>query len=193
MSELNGRIRDRIAKLFAPFGEDLTIGVVCSPTKQGVQRAIEMIPEMEDGELIFLVLGSKKDIDMDLSMEFQIDVSSFPSKYDDIPLKGSYLDAVISTIHFVDVPDPQKLIREISRTVKPGGQVIIIDYAELDSIILEDIFQHHIDASGSTEYKGEDMEELVSLLEPYVVRAHAERFKELMVLNGKRSKKRKKK
>lgn len=190
MSELNGKVRERIEKLLSPLGDDITIGIVCSPMKQGVKRAVELIPEIENGELIFLVLGSKKEIDMDLSMEFNVDVSSFPSKFDDIPLKGSYLDAVISTIHFIDVPNPQKLIKEMSRTVKPGGQVIIIDYVELDSVILEDMFQHHIDATKSSRYQGEDMEELVSLMEPYVVKIHSDRFKELMVLHGKRSKKR---
>ena len=36
---------------------------------------------------------------------------------------------------------------------------------------------------------GEDMEELVGLMGPFVVKVHADRFKELMVLHGKRSKK----
>jgi len=184
-------VREKVGSLLRPLGEDITVGVVCSPTKQGVQRAVEMIPEMEEGELIFLVLGSKKDIDIDLGSEFTVDVSSFPSKYDDIPLKGGYLDAVISTIHFVDVPNPEKLIKEMARTVKPGGQVVIVDFARLDSLILEDIIERHIDAVKSAGYKGESIDEMEDLLEPHVVRVHSERIKELLFINGKRSKKRK--
>ena len=80
----------------------------------------------------------------------------------------------------------------MARTVKPGGQVIIVDLAELDSVILEDIFQHHIDAVRSSKYKGEDMEELSSILDSHVVKVHSDRFKELMVLHGKKIKKRSK-
>ncbi|MGA1792604.1 MAG: helix-turn-helix transcriptional regulator [Thermoplasmatota archaeon] len=188
-TELYKETRGNIEKLLRPLGEDITIGVICSPTKQGVQRAIDMIPEMEEGELIFLVLGSKKDIDIDIGSEFAVDVSSFPSRYDDIPLKGSYLDAVISTIHFADVPNPQKLVKEMARTVKPGGQVILVDFARLDSLILEDILQHHVDAVKSSGFKGEEVDEIASVLEPHVVKVHAERVKELLFLHGKRSKK----
>ncbi|MGA1873254.1 MAG: helix-turn-helix transcriptional regulator [Thermoplasmatota archaeon] len=190
-SQLYKQAREKVGSLLRPLGEDITVGVVCSPTKQGVQRAVDLVPEMEEGELIFLVLGSKKDIDMDLGSEFAVDVSSFPSRYDDIPLKGGYLDAVISTIHFVDVPNPEKLVREMARTVKPGGQVVLIDFARLDSLILEDIMERHIDAVKSTGYGGESIEDMEDLLEPYVVRAHSERIKELLFISGKRSKKRK--
>ncbi|MGA1866745.1 MAG: helix-turn-helix transcriptional regulator [Thermoplasmatota archaeon] len=190
MSVIHKDIREKIGTLLRPLGEDITVGVICAPTKTGVQRTVEMVPALEGGALVFLVLGSKKDLDIDPGTEFEVDVSSFPSRYDDIPLKGNYLDAVISTIHFVDVPNPEKLIKEMARTVKPGGQVMIIDFAQLDSLILEDILSHHIDAVKSSGYEGESTDELSSILEPHVMKVHVERFKELVFIHGKRSKKR---
>ena len=76
-----------------------------------------MLPEMEKGELIFLLLGSKKDLDSDLSSHFKVDVTSFPCKFNDIPLKSNYLDAVVCFTHLHDVSDPKKLMKELVRTI----------------------------------------------------------------------------
>ncbi|MBN1539366.1 MAG: helix-turn-helix transcriptional regulator [Candidatus Thermoplasmatota archaeon] len=190
MSLLHREIKESMGALLRPLGEDITVGVICAPTKTGVQRTVEMLPSLDGGALVFLVLGSQKDLDIDPGTEFEAEVSSFPSRYDDIPLKGNYLDAVISTVHFVDIPNPEKFIREMARTVKPGGQVIFVDIARLDSLILDDILSHHIDAVKSSGYRGESMDELSSLLEPHVVKVHAERVKELLFIHGKKLRKR---
>jgi len=41
----------------------------------------------------------------------------------------------------------------------------------------------------SSGYQGEDMEGIVALMDHFVVKVHADRIKELMILHGKRSKK----
>jgi len=46
-----------------------------------------------------------------------------------------------------------------------------------------------VDAVKSSGFKGEEVDEIASVLEPHVVKVHAERVKELLFLHGKRSKK----
>jgi DNA-binding PadR family transcriptional regulator len=192
MGKLHGEIREIIEEIIRPLGNELTIGVLSSPTKQGIGTAVEMLPEFTQGDLIFLLMGSKKDLNVDLSSEFDVDVTSFPCKYDDIPLKSNYLDSAVSFVHLHDVSDPKKMLKELVRTVKPGGQFILVDLARADSLILEDIFRQHADISRNSDYRGEDIEELREMLEDMLVKVHIRRRKELSVLYGRKKKRNRK-
>jgi hypothetical protein len=193
MRALHGEVRDIIGDIIRPLGVEITFGVVSSPTKQGIHRSVEMLPEMEDGELIFLLMGSKKDLEVDLSSEFAVDLTTFPCKFDDIPLKSNYLDAAVSFIHLHDVSNPAKLMKEVVRTVKPGGQFILVDFSKLSSMVLEDIFNHNVDINRDTDYRGVDVDEIFDVMDDLVVKVHVERVKELFIIHGRKKKKRIKK
>jgi DNA-binding PadR family transcriptional regulator len=188
MRSLHEQVRDIVSNILKPLGDEITLGILSSLSKKGIQRAIEMIPEIDNGELIFLLLGSKKELSVDLSSEFNLDVTSFPCKYDDVPLKSNYLDAAISLAHLHDLNDPVKLIKELVRTVKPGGQFILIDFARLDSLILEDILDHNLDIKQDSDYIGEDIDEMCDIMDDLVVKVHVQRVKELFIVHGRKRK-----
>ncbi len=47
---------------------------------------------------------------------------------DDLPVGDGTMDAVISTLVLCCVPDQQQALREILRTLKPGGRLVFIEH-----------------------------------------------------------------
>lgn len=192
MSSLHSTVKERLEEIILPADEDAIFGILTTPTNNGINRAKECIPDLGEGEHILLLLGSGKDLDKEMISEFEVDVRTFPCRFDDVPLKSNYLDSAISFTHLKDVPDPSDLVVEMVRTVRPGGQFILVDFAKMDSLILEDIIKHNLDIDGASDYDGEDAADLVEILEDRLIKVHVERYKELFIIHGKKRKKVKK-
>jgi DNA-binding PadR family transcriptional regulator len=119
------------------------------------------------------------------SLPFEL--TYIPSKIDDIPLKDNYLEAVAVVTLISDIDDYEILINEISRIIKPGGLILIIDFAKFDSYILEALMKriHQIE-SGDEDFLGIDVDDVIKILKTNFKDIKVEKMKEIVLICGKK-------
>ncbi|MEA3558651.1 MAG: hypothetical protein U9R75_05290 [Candidatus Thermoplasmatota archaeon] len=81
-----------------------------------------------------------------------------------------------------------KYFIELVRTLKPKGILIVVDIEKLDSILLETILSDNVEYDGEGPFTGEDIDELITVLEGKLRNIKISTVKELFVLHGHRSK-----
>jgi len=189
MSELNKRVKKRLGDILDPLSDEPIIGVMHHSNSEGVEMSVELLPDIDDAEFIFLPMSAKRDIEFQFPEEILKQHSSFPSRYDDIPLKTGYLSAAISVVHLSDIHDPSTYLSEVLRTIRPGGYLVIVTLAKLDSSILKEIYDHHAGPGGSVDHIGDDPEAILPFLEGPLVDIEVERLKEYLLIHGRRKKK----
>ena len=182
------KIPNIIEKVITSLGSNITVGVAVDPSKLGISRAIDLLPDIE-GVKYALLLISKGD---DLVTMPHIDtkgreMASFPSNDDDIPLKNNYLDAVISIFPLTRTKREKTYISELVRVVKGGGKVIVVDFSKLDSFILEDVFRSQLEWSDK-DLMGHDSRRIIKLLSKHLQKVELERFKEQYIAWGRKRK-----
>ncbi len=164
-------------KVLQSLGTDITIGVAVDPSKMGIARAIDLLPVMEGVKYALLMISSDGSTPVTHIDERSRDMASFPSKDDDIPLKDSYLDAVISIYPLTRTRKEMTYISELVRVVKPRGKIIVVDFSKLDSFILEDIFRSQLGWSGE-DLKGHDSRGIKEILSEHLSDVEVQKFKE---------------
>ncbi len=180
------KLADRLREIIDHQGDDLNIGMTIPNTIRGYERGLDLLPVDGDHRFILFPIrsGREGDVQFDLSQR-ELDIRSFLSKYDDLPLKGDYLDIAISTIHISEAPNARRYLSELLRTVKSGGLLIIIGYIDKDSSLMERILHYQLGIG----YVGEDMEKILGKLKGQVTDIRTRRYKELFMIYGYKRKK----
>jgi DNA-binding PadR family transcriptional regulator len=116
-----------------------------------------------------------------------IEITYIPSKVDDIPLKDGYLDAVAVVTMLSDIDEWETFLDEASRVIRPGGLILVIDFAKFDSYILEALMKriHQIERDDQ-EFMGIDPDEVVKVLESRFKDLNVEKLKEIVLIHGKK-------
>ncbi len=175
-----------IERILSPLGPNATVGVAVDPSKLGIARALELLPEVDGIKYALLLISNKDDLEPMPHIDTgDKDMASFPSNDDDIPLRDGYLDAVVSIYPLTRAKRERTYVREIIRVVRPGGKVVVVDFSKLDSYILEDIFSSQM---GWTEkdLKGHDSRGIKEILTGYLQKVEVKRFKEQYIAWGRK-------
>ena len=120
----------------------------------------------------------------DLIDHLDREMAYFPSKPDDFPLKNDYLDVVVSTYDLTKNMNIKKYLAEVIRTVKPGGMVIIVEFAQFNSFILERIFAQNLRPGDDKKFIGLRAEEIARLMEAKLENVSVERIKEQFIVRA---------
>ncbi len=180
------KMASRLKDIMEHQGEDLNIGMTVPNTVRGYERGLELLPTDGGHRFILFSIGSGKEVEVGFDTGHRgLDIRSFLSKYDDLPLKGDYLDIVISTIHLSDAPNARRYLSELLRTVKPGGLLIIIGYLDKGSVLLDRILQFQLGGS----YTGEDLDDVRKKLKGKIVDIKTRSYGELFMIYGYKRKK----
>lgn len=182
------RSSDRIPLLIEqsilPMGTGITVGVAVDPSRLGISRALDLLPEVDGVKFVLLLIDRDRNNTplSDLGKR-AMEMASFPSRDDDIPLKDDYLDAVISIYPLTRTSKEMTYINELVRIVKKGGKVIIVDFSKLESYILEDIFRSQLGWSGE-ELKGHGSRGIKEILSEKLDDVDVRKFKEQYIAWG---------
>jgi DNA-binding PadR family transcriptional regulator len=175
-----------IEQLVFPLGTGITVGAAVDPSKLGITRAIDLLPDLDGVEYALLLMAANGVTPSMPRLEsIERKMASFPARVDDIPLKDDYLDAVISVFPLTRTEREMRYLSELIRIVKPGGIIIIIDFSKLDSYILEDVFRSQLGWS-KEDLKGHDSRGIGELLSEQLKNVDVKRFKEQYVAWGKK-------
>lgn len=104
----------------------------------------------------------------------------------EVPLKNDYLDAmtIIMILHSID--DWKPFLKEAIRVLRPGGMLLVMDYARFESYILEALMKHFDTAREGKPLVGLDEKELTGALGPMLKKVRTERMKEILLAYGKK-------
>jgi DNA-binding PadR family transcriptional regulator len=166
-----------IEQAVLPLGSGITVGVAVDPSRMGISRALELLPEVDGVKYVLLLISGEKFSDIPRIDMKGREMASFPSKDDDIPLKDSYLDAVISIHPLTRTRKEMRYLSELVRVVREGGKVIVVDFSKLDSYILEDVFHSQLGWEGS-DLKGHDSRGIREILSELLSDVEVRKFKE---------------
>jgi len=116
-------------------------------------------------------------------------VMELTGKFEDIPLKNDYLDIIFLSATLVQAPDRDAHMKEVLRTLKPGGRVFVSVASIFDSYILEsltEILNRSKDESVRTG-PGMKRDEIEKLLNRHLEDVRIERVKEMILCSGRKS------
>jgi DNA-binding PadR family transcriptional regulator len=166
----------------------VNVGLVIGGPGQGMEHILERVKPLTELKFFALELGGEHEHDdITKSEKSNLDISFIPAKDDDLPLKSNYLDAVvlISVFHYRKNWKP--LLKESARILKPGGILMIIDFAKFDSYILEAMMKSVLTWKDQPpEDMGLDKEKVVDSLKPYLKNIKTEKMKEIILVYGKK-------
>jgi ubiquinone/menaquinone biosynthesis C-methylase UbiE len=152
---------------------------------EDIDRALKVLRGSGSSNPFFLTISEGGRRDLQINPDgYEMEITHFPSKYDDIPLKSDYLDGVISLIHLSEVPDRNKYIEEITRIIKTDGGLMIVDYGRFDSYLLEEVFLRNVRIESDRKYKGEDIDDIIDLLDGHLEDIRIQRIREMFVITG---------
>lgn len=191
MQENHGKARKLISDLIRSMGEDAQVGIMIPNTKRGILRARSLVKDIGSQNVVYLLMPTLKGKEDPLkSDDVDFEFNSFPSKFEDIPLKSGYLDAVVSLVHLHDVPSRKRYFSELIRTLKPRGIFITVDIEKLGSSILDRIMTDHVEHDGDDDFTGEDIDKLISFLKGKLRGMKVRTVNEMFILSGSKPLKR---
>jgi SAM-dependent methyltransferase len=162
------------------------IGLVLNGPGQGAEYILERFEPIMRFKFFAFELGEEPQQENTQQPEqSSLDLTLIHSKVDDFPLKANYLDAVVfvMVLHMHD--DWEPLLKEASRVLKPGGVLIILDFARFDSYILEALMRNVLVwKRGAPKEMGLDMKNVKDSLKPYVKNIKTEKMKEIIMVWG---------
>jgi DNA-binding PadR family transcriptional regulator len=176
-----------IERILSTLGPNSTVGVAVDPSRLGIARAMDLLPEMDGVKFALLLISNKDDLEPMTHMDAPgKDMASFPSNDDDIPLKDGYLDAVISIYPLTRAKRERTYVNELMRIVRKGGKVVVIDFSKLESYILEDVFRSQMGWS-EKDLRGHDSRGIRELLSSHLQKVEVKRFKEQYIAWGRKT------
>jgi DNA-binding PadR family transcriptional regulator len=105
---------------------------------------------------------------------------------DEIPLKDDYLDVLLTVVMYRKDEKWVSFMKEAIRTVRPGGIVIMVEFGQFNSYILEEIMNNIHKFSGAVCDLEEVNEETLSApLEDLLTDIGSERMKEMILVHGR--------
>ena len=175
------KLASKLMEIINRHGDGLNIGVTIPNSVRGYERGLDLILQGDDHRYILFPIGPEREDEVSFDLgSCGLDIRSFFSGYDDIPLKGDYLDIAISTIQLSYAPNMKRYLTELLRTVRSGGLLIIIGYVKKDSSLVERILYHQL----GTEYAGEDIDAVKRKLKEQLVDIRMRDYKELFMIYG---------
>ncbi len=189
MFQLQLEVTERAYKIITGSLEDPhNIGLVLSGPAQGAEYVLRRYKPIKKFKFFAFELGGEPELDnTEKSEPGDMDITFIPAREDDFPLKGNYLDAVVfvMVLHMHDNWEP--LLKESARILKPGGILIIMDFAKFDSYILEALMRNVLTwRRGPPKEMGLDREKVKDSLMPYIKNIKTEKMKEIILVYGKK-------
>lgn len=183
--QLDELMTKRFSEILAPLKGFVNIGILTGADQFSIRRSLKIVPRMDRKKYFLLMVEqSKTEGRSDVLDHLDREMAYFPSKVDDIPLKNDYLDVVVSTLDLKKEMNIKKYLAEVIRTVKPGGLVIIVEFAQFNSFILERIFSQNLYQSSKKPFIGHGPEDIARAMETKLENITVERIKEQFIVKA---------
>lgn len=142
------RLRQRIVALIGLRPGDYVLDVACGTGTMATMMAECVGP---GGQVVGIDLSPRM-IEIARRKGAVPQLTFRQANAEDIPYPGGYFDKVTITygLHEMSRASRQKTLNEIYRVLKPGGQVVVVDYYEPRSRLLRAIFRVWVQVEGST-------------------------------------------
>jgi DNA-binding PadR family transcriptional regulator len=115
-------------------------------------------------------------------------VMSVMATPDDLPLKDDYLDVLLTVVMYREGEEWISFMKEAMRAVKPDGTVIMVEFGQFNSYILEEIMNNIHKFSGAVcDLEEVEEETLTTPLEGMLKDAASERMKEMILVYGRKA------
>jgi DNA-binding PadR family transcriptional regulator len=169
--------------------EPHNVGLVLRSPAQVAESILGRYKPLTKFKFFAFELGGELELDKTVkSVLGGIDITFIPTKEDDFPLKANYLDAVVLVMALHSHDNWEPLLKESTRILKPGGILMILDFAKFDSYILEAMMRHVlIWKKDPPEDMGLDREKVIDSLKPYIKNIKTEKMKEIILIYGKKT------
>ena len=190
MFQLQLEVTARAYEIITGSLEDpVNIGLVLSGPGLGAEYVLERFKPIKKFKFFAFELGGEPELDNTVKSEpGGLDITFIPSKEDDFPLKGNYLDAVIFVMALHSQDNWKPLLKESARILKPGGILMIVDFVKFDSYILEAMMRNVLTwRRGPPKEMGLDREKVINSLKPYIKNIKTEKMKEIILVYGKKN------
>jgi DNA-binding PadR family transcriptional regulator len=107
---------------------------------------------------------------------------------EDLPLKDDYLDVLLTVVMYREGEEWASFMREAIRAVKPGGMVIMVEFGQFNSYILEEIMNNiHKFGGAVCDLEEVDEEMMATSLEGMLTDIGSERMKEMILVHGRKA------
>jgi DNA-binding PadR family transcriptional regulator len=189
MFQLQLEVTERAYKIITGSLDDPhNIGLVVSGPGLGAEYVLERYKPIKKFKFFAFELGGEPEPDNTVKSEpVGMDITFIPAKDDDFPLKSNYLDAVVFVMVLHTCDDWEPLLKESARILKPGGILMIMDFAKFDSYILEALMRNVMTwRRGPPKDMGLDRKKVKDSLIPYIKNIKTERMKEIILVYGKK-------
>lgn len=97
-----------------------------------------------------VVIGTDFSEDMLLTAPEKARIQNLDIQYQtadvmNLPFKDNQFDRVSISFGIRNVQDPQKAIREMARVTKPGGQVIVLEFGQMKTPVIKDLYNYYFE------------------------------------------------
>jgi DNA-binding PadR family transcriptional regulator len=183
--QLDDLVTKRFKDILTPLKGFKRIGILTGSDPFSVRRSLKIVPNLEGKKYLLLMIEEdRKDAGFDIKEYLDREMAYFPSRIDDLPLKNDYLDVVVSTYDLTKNMNIKRYLAEVIRTVKPGGLVIIIEFAQFNSFILERIFAQNLYPKDEKKFTGHSGEKIARLMEEKLEDVSVEQIKEQFIVKA---------
>ncbi|MGA1872370.1 MAG: helix-turn-helix transcriptional regulator [Thermoplasmatota archaeon] len=183
--QLDALVTNRFKEILSPLKGFKNIGILTGSDTFSIRRSLKIVPNLETKKYFLLMIEEGKDQKhYDFKEYLDREMAYFPSRIDDIPLKNDYLDVVVSTYDLTKEMNIKKYLAEVIRIVKQGGLVIIVEFAQFNSFILERIFSQNLYPGDEKKFIGQSGERIARLMEEKLENVSVERIKEQFIVKA---------
>jgi len=184
---LDTLVAERFKEILTRQKGETSIGLITGSDSFSIIRSLKIVPKIEGKKFFLLMMEEKTEEEQpDLKELLDREMAYFPSKLDDIPLKNDYMDVMVSTIDLSKIKKMKQYLAEVIRTVKPGGWVIIVEYAKFNSYILERIFSQNLYPGDKKTFTGYSVNEVAKMMEDKLESVTIERIKEQFIVMARK-------
>lgn len=128
------RIADRKRALFSPLsGQVLEIGPGTGVNFKYLSQNVQWIG-LEYNQYMFPYLSREAE-------RYNIQHELIQGSAEQIPLPDESVDVVMGTLVLCSVPNPEAVLREVQRVLKPGGRYVFVEHVAADPNTLTGVIQ----------------------------------------------------